>query len=116
MWNEEFSEGPASSTHVRIRSPVSTLMGWWAYWFQLAVEHDQVPLVVLHLGEVARLTVGTEVPLALDEDVLVVDLGQVRGIDDDRTEHAVADVVQCRGGTAVVHEDPGVLGAELVDE
>jgi hypothetical protein len=46
----------------------------------------------------------------------VLDLGQAGRVDDDRSVHAVADVVQGRRGAAVVHVDAGVLGLELVDQ
>ena len=39
---------------------------------------------------------------------------EVRRVDDDRPIHAVADVMQRRCGAAVIHEDAGVLGFELV--
>jgi hypothetical protein len=82
----------------------------------VAVEDHGVPVVGLHLAEVAGLAVGAEVVLGLHEDELVVDRGQVGRVDDDGAEHAVADVVQRRRRAAVVHEDPGVLGLELVHE
>ena len=62
-----------------------------------AVEDDEVGRGggLVGLGVVGRLALGAEVPLALDERELVVDLGQpALGLDDDHPEHPVRDVVQ----------------------
>ena len=71
---------------------------------------------MLILRQVAGLALRAEVVLALHEGELVVDGRQAAlGLDDDAAVHAVADVVQRRRRAAVVHEDPGVRGGELVD-
>src|SRR5204862_1151353 len=56
------------------------------------------------------------VPLARDEDVVLVRLRQHARLrlDDDRAVHAVRDVHQDRLGAAVVHEDTGIVRAERV--
>ena len=61
--------------------------------------------------------VAVQVPLAGDEDVLVVDRRQrLRRTDDDRAVHAVGDVGEHRLGAAVVHEDTRVAGLEAEGE
>ena len=68
------------------------------------------------LGEVGRLALLAEVPLALDDRELVVDGRQAfLGLDDDHAVHAVGDVVERRARAAVVHPHAGVVGGPLVD-
>ena len=84
-----------------------------------AVEDDEVGgrRRGVGLGVVGRLALGAEVPLALDERDLLVDLGQAAlRLDDDHPEHAVRDVMERRGRAAVVHPDAGVVGGERVGE
>ena len=84
-----------------------------------AVEDDEVRGRgrLVGLGVVGGLALGAEVPLALDERELVVDLGQAAlGLHDDHAEHAVRDVEEGRRGAAVVHPDAGVVGREGVGE
>ena len=64
-----------------------------------------------------RDAVVREIPLARDEDVLVVGLRQRRDrIDHDRAVHSVRDVSQHRLRAAVVHEHARVVRAEAEGE
>ena len=72
-------------------------------------------LVHVELRGLAQ-AVGFEIPLARDEDVVLVRLLQrPRGrLDDDRAVHPVRDVHQHGLGAAVVHEHARIVGAERV--
>ena len=83
----------------------------------ITVPGHPVGIHLLRLRHVERRHVaeprGGEVPLAGDEDVLVVDGRQcLLGLDDDRAVHPVCDVREHRLRAAVVHVDARVVGNE----
>ena len=83
------------------------------------VEHHEVGSGRRLIGLLVRrrFALRAQVPVILDQEELVVDrLQPACRFDDDHPEHAVGDVVQGRGGAAVVHPHAGVVGGELVDQ
>ena len=79
-WNELSRLGPASRTKTRTRPPVLTGIGLSLYWFATPLKTTKSGrgAVGVGLGVVDGLALGAQVPLALDERELVVDLGQAR--------------------------------------
>ena len=78
MWNELSMFGPASRTKIRTRSPVPTLSGMVLVLVGDAVEDHEVRGRSDRRGlvEAGDLALRPEIPLALDEGELLVDLGQ----------------------------------------
>ena len=62
------------------------------------------------------MSLGLEVGLGLDQQIVAVHLLQVLGFDDHRAEHARGNVTGHRVGAAVVEPDPGHLGGEPVHQ
>ena len=119
MWNELSMLGPASRRKIRTRLPVSTLSGASLYWLATPLKTTKSGAGARgrRLVEVRDVALRAEVPLALDEGELLVDLRQsVLRLDDDHPVHAVGDVMEGRRRAAVVHPDAGVFGRPLVEQ
>ena len=111
-------DGPASRTKTRTLSPVSTWIGLSMYWLA-------TPLKTTKSGAgapAAALVSDAGSPWGPRYHSLWTKANSwstgsqaALGLDDDHAEHAVGDVVQRRGGAAVVHPDAGVLGLVLVE-